>query len=280
MHNKILQVAIDTPLDSTFDYRYNESIANSSVPQRGQFVRVPFGKREVAGLIVGLNESSDIDPEKIREVIEVRHQISPLSSRWMELCEFAAEYYQRPFGEVALPAVPKALREAKTGAIERALKKMTAQAQPKESKTAQDAQQITHTLNEQQQQAVNEITESTAYACHLLFGITGSGKTQVYLQAAKALLEKTKARGERAQILILVPEINLTPQLEEQVRASFPHLNVASLHSQLSEGERLRHWLAAHEGQADIVLGTRLAVLASMPHLKLIIVDEIGRAHV
>lgn len=237
-------------------------------------MRAPFGKREVAGLIVGVNESSDIDPEKIREVIEVRHQISPLSSHWMELCEFAADYYQRPFGEVALPAVPKALREAKTGTIERALKKMTAQAQPKESDTAEDARQVTHTLNQQQQQAVNEITASTAYACHLLFGITGSGKTQVYLQAAKALLEKTKARGERAQILILVPEINLTPQLEEQVRASFPRLNIVSLHSQLSEGERLRHWLSAHEGQADIVLGTRLAVLASMPHLKLIIVDE------
>ena len=79
MHNKILQVAIDTPLDSTFDYRYNESIANSSLPQRGQFVRVPFGKREVAGLIVSVNERSDVDPEKIRDVVEVRHQLSPLS---------------------------------------------------------------------------------------------------------------------------------------------------------------------------------------------------------
>ena len=277
MHNTILQIALDTPLDTTFDYRYLASTENVEQPQIGQFVRVPFGKREVAGLIVGVNKTSDIDPQKIRDVIELRHQITALSSHWMQLCEFAAEYYQRPFGEVALPAVPKALREAKVGTIDRAIKKLAALAKTKETEniaSAENPQHVTHTLNEQQQQAVDAIATTTAYACHLLFGITGSGKTQVYLQAAKALLEKTKARGESAQILILVPEINLTPQLEDQVRASFPRLNVVSLHSQLSEGERLRHWLAAHEGQADIVLGTRLAVLASMPHLKLIIVDE------
>ena len=277
MHNTILQIALDTPLDTTFDYRYLASTENVEQPQIGQFVRVPFGKREVAGLIVGVNKTSDIDPQKIRDVIELRHQITALSSHWMQLCEFAAEYYQRPFGEVALPAVPKALREAKVGTIDRAIKKLAALAKAKETENianAENPQHVTHTLNEQQQQAVDAIATTTAYACHLLFGITGSGKTQVYLQAAKALLEKTKARGVSAQILILVPEINLTPQLEDQVRASFPRLNVVSLHSQLSEGERLRHWLAAHEGQADIVLGTRLAVLASMPYLKLIIVDE------
>ena len=289
VHNTILQIALDTPLDTSFDYRYVASTENIEKPLIGQFVRVPFGKREVAGLIVGVNKTSDIDPQKIRDVIELRHQITALSSHWMQLCEFAAEYYQRPFGEVALPAVPKALREGKVASIERALKKISGPTKPKDeaanekSKTTDNANtantsetthHVTHTLNEQQQQAVDSIAATTDYACHLLFGITGSGKTQVYLQAAKALLEKTKARGERAQILILVPEINLTPQLENQVRASFPRLNVVSMHSQLSEGERLRNWLAAHEGRADIVLGTRLAVLASMPHLKLIIVDE------
>jgi primosomal protein N' (replication factor Y) len=252
VHNTILRIALDTPLDTTFDYRYLASTENAAQPQLGQFVRVPFGKREVAGLSVGVNKTSDIDPQKIRDVIELRHQITALSSHWMQLCEFAAEYYQRPFGEVALPAVPKGLREAKVGAIDRAIKKISAQAKSKEVETSETSQHVTHKLNEQQQQAVDSISASTAYTCHLLFGITGSGKTQVYLQAAKALLEKTKARGEHAQILILVPEINLTPQLEDQVRASFPRLNVVSLHSQLSEGERLRHWLAAHEGQADL----------------------------
>ena len=69
MHNTILQIALDTPLDTTFDYRYLASTENSTQPQVGQFVRVPFGKREVAGLIVGVNKTSDIDPQKIRDVI-------------------------------------------------------------------------------------------------------------------------------------------------------------------------------------------------------------------
>ena len=212
MHNTILQIALDTPLDTTFDYRYVASTENIEKPLIGQFVRVPFGKREVAGLIVGVNKTSDIDPQKIRDVIELRHQITALSSHWMQLCEFAAEYYQRPFGEVALPAVPKALREGKVASIERALKKISGPMKPKDeaanekskttdtANTSETTHHVTHTLNEQQQQAVDSIAATTDYACHLLFGITGSGKTQVYLQAAKALLEKTKARGERAQI--------------------------------------------------------------------------------
>jgi primosomal protein N' (replication factor Y) len=103
-----------------------------------------------------------------------------------------------------------------------------------------------------------------------LYGVTGSGKTEVYLQAAAQLL----GREQDAQVLILVPEINLTPQLENSIRARFPGLMVATLHSGLAEGERMFHWLAAHLGHASIVLGTRLAVLASLPHLKLIIIDE------
>ena len=75
-------------------------------------------------------------------------------------------------------------------------------------------------------------------------------------------------------MLILVPEINLTPQLEENVRARFPGVEVATLHSGLAEGERLTQWLAAHIGSARIVLGTRLAILASLPNLKLIVIDE------
>ncbi len=274
MHNRILQVAIDTPLDTTFDYRCSISEVTSEQPHRGQFVRVPFGKREVAGLIVGVTEHSDVPIEKMRDVIELRHQLSPLSQQWMELCEFAADYYQRPLGEVALPAVPKALRDAKPGAIDRALKKIATQAASIQTHASEVAATAAPVLNTEQQYAVDAIAATTGYACHLLFGITGSGKTQVYLQAAKAVREKTIALGERAQVLILVPEINLTPQLEDQVRAAFPSLHVVTLHSQLSEGERLRHWLAAHEAQADILLGTRLAVLASMPHLKLIIIDE------
>ncbi len=106
------------------------------------------------------------------------------------------------------------------------------------------------------------------FGAHLLFGITGSGKTEVYLHAA------AKALALGRQVLMLVPEINLTPRLLQLVRGRFPASTVVGLHSELNESERLHGWLLAHTGVADVVLGTRLAVLASMPRLGLIVVDE------
>jgi primosomal protein N' (replication factor Y) len=104
----------------------------------------------------------------------------------------------------------------------------------------------------------------------LIFGATGSGKTEVYLQAVQRQL----ASDPQAQALLMVPEINLTPQLEERVVARFGAEQVVSMHSGMTPAQRLQSWLAAHSGRARIVLGTRMAVFASMPHLKLIVVDE------
>ena len=238
-------------------------------------MRVPFGRREVTGLILAVQDSTDIDGDKIRDVIELRHPLTPVSKEWIALCQFAADYYQRPLGEVALPGVPKNLREAKTASVERALKKARALGAVSAQDKPRTAPEIkSPALNEEQRTAVDAIVGASGFSSNLLFGVTGSGKTEVYLQAAQALLEKAQAAGERGQVLILVPEINLTPQLEHHVRNRFPDLAVVTLHSQLSEGERMRNWLAAHEGHADIVLGTRLAVLASMPALRMIVIDE------
>jgi primosomal protein N' (replication factor Y) len=104
----------------------------------------------------------------------------------------------------------------------------------------------------------------------LLFGATGSGKTEVYLRCVQALLE----RDPEAQAMVMVPEINLTPQLESRFAARFGADVVVSLHSGMTNPQRLKSWLAAHSGAARIVLGTRMAVFASMPRLKLIVVDE------
>lgn len=106
------------------------------------------------------------------------------------------------------------------------------------------------------------------FQVHLLLGVTGSGKTEVYLHATAAVL----AAGRQA--LLLVPEIALTPQLEALVRSRFPEVPAVRLHSGLNEGERLTHWLAAQSGRARIVLGTRLAVFTPMPELGIIVVDE------
>lgn len=125
------------------------------------------------------------------------------------------------------------------------------------------------TLTPQQQDAVHAILQGLdGFHPFLLLGVTGSGKTEVYLRAAEAVL----AAGR--QILLLVPEIALTPQLESLVRSRFPDFPLVSLHSGLNEGERLQHWLAAQSGRARIVMGTRLAVFAPLPQAGLIIVDE------
>jgi len=125
-----------------------------------------------------------------------------------------------------------------------------------------------HTLTAEQQQAMNTIIATVGYACFLLHGITGSGKTEVYVHLMHEALQQGK------QVLLLVPEINLTPQLEQYFRSRFPVTEFASLHSGLSEGERLHNWQQAQAGTAQIVLGTRLAVFTELPKLALIIVDE------
>ncbi len=124
-------------------------------------------------------------------------------------------------------------------------------------------------LNPEQTAAVRAIQGRLGeFKPFLLLGVTGSGKTEVYLGAIKAALRAGR------QALLLVPEIALTPQLEAMVRGRFPATPLTTLHSRLNEGERLEHWLAAQAGRASIVLGTRLAVFAPLPAIGLIIVDE------
>ena len=226
---------------------------------------VPFARREVVGLIVAVLQETDVPLEKLKDALAVRSQLAPLSPQWLALAGFAAEYYQRPLGEVALPGLPKNLRVLTTVALDRAIKKLGKMEDVHDGTPA-----AAPVLNAAQQEAADAIGGAQGFAPFLLYGVTGSGKTEVYLQACAQVL----AREPQGQILILVPEINLTPQLEGNIRARFPGVMLSTLHSSLSEGERMLHWLAAHEGRARIVLGTRLSILASLPHLKLLVIDE------
>ncbi len=128
---------------------------------------------------------------------------------------------------------------------------------------------ITETLQltDQQNKAV-AATVLKGFVPHLLFGATGSGKSEVYFRLIQSVLEK------KQQALILTPEIHLTPQIEEKLRHRFSKHRLVVLHSDLSDSERARRWLMALMGDADIVLGTRLAVFTPMPRLGIIIVDE------
>lgn len=256
-------MALDTPLDAQFDYAWT---AAGPAPAVGALVLVPFGRREAVGLVMAVKEQSDLPAQKIKAAIAAC-ALPPFQPEWLALCAFAGEYYQRPLGEVALPAMPKQLRALKEGPLEKAMRKL---ARAADNAGPAAAGPPAPPANPEQQEAIDHISAATGYQAHLLFGVTGSGKTEVYLQAIARLL----ARQPQAQILLLVPEINLTPQLMGHVQTRFPNSAIASLHSGLAEGERLRNWLMAHTGQARIVVGTRLAVLASLPNLAMIIVDE------
>ena len=235
----------------------------------GTLVRVPLGRRETLGVVweaTAADASGEIDPDKVRDIAGALEGIEPLGAPWQQLVGFTAQYYQRSLGEVALAALPPQLRDLSPLQMQRRLKrKPTAQA-------AGGAVQAAQTLSPEQADVLEQI--QTQPGPFLLFGATGSGKTEVYLHAVAALL----AADPQAQALVMVPEINLTPQLEARFLARFAPIYgeqaVVSLHSGMTNPQRLKSWLAGHSGVARIVLGTRMAVFASLPRLRLIVVDE------
>ena len=249
-------------LQGTLGYRWFTALAP------GTLVRVPLGRREVLGMVWEDEEPADTDAailEGLKPVASVLDAVPSLAAPWRALIAFAARYYQRSLGEVALSVLPAALRESSREQLDRRLgKRLRALEMSSGPVFATEKEALT----EEQQRALARFgTESGPF---LLYGATGSGKTEVYLQAAQRLLGSDPA----AQVLLLVPEINLTPQLEARLRDRFGTAAVVSLHSGMTPPQRLNSWLAAHLGAARIVLGTRLAVFASMPGLKLVVVDE------
>ena len=231
----------------------------------GQLVRVPFGNREVLGVVWGVHATAPDtqSTHTLRQVMAVLEAVAPLSEHWRQLVQFTAHYYQRSLGEVAMAALPPQLRDLTPVQLARCFKKPVATAE-----ALTTALQSPWPLSAQQTEVLTQMNE--ALGPFLLHGATGSGKTEVYLQAVARCL----AEDPNAQALMMVPEINLTPQLEARVKARFGDAGVVSMHSGMTGPQRLKSWLAAHQGSARIVLGTRMAIFASMPHLKWIVVDE------
>ncbi len=249
----IVRVALDVPLYRLFDYL----APGADAAVIGCRVRVPFGRRSVIGIVTALPESSDVPEAQLKPVEEILAE-PRLPADWFRLAEFCASYYQAPLGEVMLAALPAGLKRLDPP---KAREPRPAKSLPTPS--------VAPTLTAGQQAALDAVRAAGAgFHPFLLFGITGSGKTEVYLRLIADVLE----RG--GQVLLLVPEINLTPQLEARVAARFPAAGLVSLHSELTEAARLRNWKAAFSGRARIVLGTRLAIFTPLPDLQLIIVDE------
>jgi primosomal protein N' (replication factor Y) len=229
----------------------------------GQLVRVPLGRREVLGVVwrVQPEPPAGVAPSALKDIAAVLEGIGPLDAHWLKLVQFSAQYYQRSIGEVAVSALPPQLRDLDPTQLARRLKRRSADRGPVQSAQGPS-------LSAQQTEVLQQMAQQDGP--FLLFGNTGSGKTEVYLQAVQRLLQA----DPEAQALLMVPEINLTPQLEARVQERFGEASVVSMHSGLTGPQRLKSWLAAHTGAARIVLGTRMAVFASMPQLRLIVVDE------
>ena len=270
-----LKVLVDlprhSPLDPLLDY-----LAPEPWPA-GTLVRVPLGRREVCGIVWGPgDEAACPDGEgaavALREIAQGLDALPPLGEAWRRLAAFAAGYYQRSLGEVALSALPPDLRELDATQLARRLRRgdkldrEAAKAAPSPSADPAAATPLPEPSDEQREVLAQLAAMPPGPV--LLFGATGSGKTEVYLRQAARVLE---AGG---QVLVLVPEINLTPQLEARLAARFPGRRLVSLHSGLTPAQRLQGWLAAHRGRADLVLGTRMAIFASLPRLGLIVIDE------
>ncbi len=256
-----LAVVVPTPAHSTvsspLSYRSELPLAP------GSLVRVPLGRREVLGVVWDgdADHGAPLGEVETKPIASFLEGLPPLSSGWRQLVTFAANYYQRSQGEVALAALPPQLRDLAPVQLARRLKRPRGTG-------ASVAQETVPALTPEQRDALAAIEAQAGP--FLLFGATGSGKTEVYLQAVAALL----ARDPQAQALVMVPEINLTPQLQARFVARFGEDTVVPLHSGMTNPQRLKSWLAAHLGHARIVLGTRMAVFASLPSLRLIVVDE------
>lgn len=247
----IARVALPVAADHSFDYWTPSGVA--LVP--GSLVRVRLARRSLVGVVTDVDAESDVTPDRLQPLEEIV-ALPPLPANVMALARFVADYYQQPLGmTLALAVPPLGVREAASRTAADAL-------------TAGGAIASWH-RNDDQQAAVAAICAAFGtFEPFLLQGVTGSGKTAVYLAAAEAAI----ARG--GQVLLLVPEINLTPQLEASVCAALPGARAVTLHSRLADGARRAHWTAAARGEAQLVLGTRLAVFCALPRLALIVVDE------
>ncbi|MDF3131267.1 primosomal protein N' [Kiritimatiellaeota bacterium B1221] len=323
----IARVVVDVALDKEFDYLIPEKLRGQVMP--GMQVKVPFGRRQTEGFVLGFKEKSEFTG--LKAISGLAHEDALLSPKIMELAKWMADYYVAPIEHAVKTVLPGAVRKrgaafkkqlfatpGEKSAIESELSVLRRSA-PKQA-AALDillsgeqmlmsdlvrAAKVTHgtlrslekkgfihiaegvqgrdplanqeflrtkdlKLNSEQAKCLVKITggiDRGKLKVVLLHGVTGSGKTEVYLQA----LSHALALGKGA--IVLVPEIALTPQTVERFRGRFGEC-LAVLHSHLSDGERHDEWHRVKKGEATVVVGARSALFAPVKNLGLIVVDE------
>ncbi len=313
-----------------FTYSVPEALAAHDFTL-GERVIVPFGHRKVVGIILAINEATELATDKLKAIIDIVASDQLIPSPLIRLLSTCARYYHHPIGDVFQQALPVLLRQIETSTneptlcwqltesdenITELLEKLATGRSQKQYQLYQlikNHQQLTWpeirtlgytkaqltaleqkrliesvehsiapyqwhdnainhedqlTLSAEQAIIVAAIKQSlNQYSCHLIDGITGSGKTEVYLQAM------TEVLANNQQVLVLVPEIGLTPQTLSRFEQRF-NVPIFLHHSGLNDKERLTTWQNAAQGNAAIVIGTRSAIFTPLPNIGLIIVDE------
>lgn len=241
------QIAVEAPLREPLTYQ-------SELPlERGQWVHIPLGKRSALGVVLG--SVSQFSGEKIKSVESVVEDLPKLHEAFVKWIERMADYYHYPVGLVAESTRPP---------LDKKKSNRKSKKSPVVPEMVQDTPPV---LTEEQRQTIDGIQQSEGFNVHLVHGVTGSGKTEIYLK----LLEKTLSEGKTA--IVLVPEISLTPQLIQRFAQRFGD-KIAAFHSQMTPREKTDHWWNIVEGQKQILIGARSALFCPQKNLGLIIVDE------
>lgn len=240
-------IAVFAPLKQTLTYSYKKADL-----QAGQLVSVPLGRRSVQALVIKQIKKPAVD-FKIKSITQVYENDYKITKKHLDWLIWLSEYYLYPIGLVAKQAFPP------LGPSNRKSKKKSPIPESKNTSLP--------LLTKDQKKVIQNIKKYQNFKRHLLFGVTGSGKTEVYMRVIQTLLDKNK------QALLLVPEISLTPQLIQRFSDRFPN-QVASIHSQLTPREKTNQWLSISLQKKSILIGTRSALFCFIPKLACIIVDE------
>lgn len=254
----IVDVVVPYRVSTSFHYRINPDLRKDL--ELGSVVEVPLGSRKTHAFVVGFPEASEIPSDKLKEVSQVLKEKPVFSPNMIKLLRWTSDYYCHPLGEVFDAAVPRLSFQKK----KRISKKNKAEF---DFNLLNQNNLVPPHLTDEQEQALKEILNPNESRPYLLHGVTGSGKTEVYLR----VLESLNQQGKGA--IILVPEIALTPQLLERFASRFPG-KVAVFHSNLTPRERADQWEKLFNGEAQIVVGARSAIFAPVQNLGLIVVDE------
>ena len=243
---KYLDVVFNLPVASSFTYSLSEDVPCGV----GFRVKVTFGRRSLTGYVIGISEQKPEAAFEIKQVLKVLDRAALFGSEEIELARWVAKIYFCSLGEALGTMLPGGKRESRLPSFD---------AEDPVSREPKD-------LSEEQKKAVSAILSSENTLLYL-YGITGSGKTEVFLQAAENLI----ARGK--SIIYLVPEISLTHQLAKELKHRFPS-GIALLHSSLTPSQRFKEWMKIRNGDVHLVIGARSAVFAPVKNLGLIIIDE------